>query len=241
MQNPRAMRTELHRADSRGRSKLDWLQARHTFSFADYRDENRVRFGLLRVINDDLIQPGGGFGMHPHANMEIVTIPLSGALRHEDSMGNTQEIRAGEVQIMSAGSGLLHSEFNASHTESANILQIWVFPKLRDIAPRYDQKTFSADERQNRLQNIVSPDAADGSVSINQDAWFWRGDFDAGERFSYRPRQVENGIYLFVIDGSVRVGDANLNARDGLAFAEPGSLEVTINESSQLIVMDVPI
>lgn len=241
------MNFTLHSADSRGQSRFDWLDARHTFSFGEYRDAERVRFGLLRVINDDLIRPAGGFGMHPHANMEIVTIPLSGELRHEDTLGNVRHIRAGEVQIMSAGTGLLHSEFNASERETANILQIWVFPKRRDIEPRYEQKNFPVGERHNRLQNIAAPDPAEGGVVINQDAWFWRGDFDAGENVSYRARRAGNGIYLFVIDGSVTVGPHTVNARDGLAIAAAEDdkshrieLQLTTDTASQLLIMDIP-
>ncbi len=231
----------IHQADSRGRSDLGWLQGRHTFSFAEYRDPNRTRFGLLRVINDDVIQPSGGFGTHPHDNMEIVTVPLSGELRHEDSMGNVQYIRAGEVQAMSAGSGLTHSEFNASDTEPANLLQIWVFPKARDIEPRYSQKAFAPEARHNRLQNIVSPHADDEGVLINQDAWFWLGDFDAGEQLVYNRKRPENGIYLFVIEGGVTTSGEVLGNRDGFALADNRQLDVAINRDSKLLIMDVPL
>ena len=234
------MQTVVHQADTRGRGEHGWLSSRHTFSFAGYRDPERVRFGLLRVVNDDIVAPSMGFETHPHENMEIVSIPLSGELRHEDSMGNTHHIRAGEVQIMSAGTGLTHSEFNASAEEPVNFLQIWVFPKLRDIEPRYDQKAFSAADRVNQLQNIVSPDGADGGVAINQDAWFWLGDFAAGHEDSYVVRADANGAYIFVIDGAAEIAGEHLQRRDGIGIRGAGRIDINATEDTQLLIMDVP-
>jgi len=234
------MNKTLHRADTRGAAEHGWLSSRHTFSFADYQDHERTRFGLLRVINDDVVHPSGGFGTHPHENMEIVSVPLEGELRHQDSMGNTQHIRAGEVQIMSAGTGITHSEFNASDSADVKFLQIWVFPKERDIEPRYDQKLFTAEERANRLQVVVSPDATDAGVRINQDAWFVRGDFRAGEGGRYDVKKPGNGVYLFVIEGSVDVAGESLERRDGLGIEAVADFEFAATADSQLLFIEVP-
>jgi len=234
------MKNTLHKADTRGVAEHGWLSSRHTFSFAEYRDPNRVRFGLLRVINDDVVQPGMGFGTHPHENMEIISIPLTGELRHHDSMGNTQHIKAGEVQLMSAGTGLTHSEYNGSDSELVNFLQIWVFPKERDIEPRYDQKLFSADERQGHFQNVVSADKNDGGVWINQDAWFFLGDFKVEKASSYSIMKPGNGVYFFVIEGSVSVAGEKLSRRDGLGIEGASSIDFDATEDCQLLVMEVP-
>ncbi len=234
------MKKTLHKADTRGVAEHGWLSSRHTFSFAEYRDPNRVRFGLLRVINDDVVQPGMGFGTHPHENMEIITIPITGELRHHDSMGNTQHIKAGEVQLMSAGTGLTHSEYNGSDSELVNFLQIWVFPKERDIEPRYDQKLFSADERQGYFQNVVSADKNDGGVWINQDAWFSLGDFKVEKASSYSIMKPGNGVYFFVIEGSVSVAGEKLSRRDGLGIEGASSIDFDATEDCQLLVMEVP-
>ncbi len=231
----------LHKADTRGVAEHGWLSSRHTFSFAEYRDPERIRFGLLRVINDDVVQPSMGFGTHPHENMEIISIPLAGELRHQDSMGNTQIIKAGEVQIMSAGTGIRHSEYNGSESEDVNFLQIWVLPEAQDIEPRYDQKLFSADERQGRFQNIVSPDENDGGVWINQQAWFWLGDFKAGQSDAYTIKRGENGAYFFVLEGAVAVADEQLERRDGIGIEGAASIEVEATGDCQLLVMDVPV
>jgi hypothetical protein len=198
-------------------------------------------FGLLRVINDDVVQPDMGFGTHPHENMEIISIPLTGELRHHDSMGNTQHIKAGEVQIMSAGTGLTHSEYNGSDSEPVNFLQIWVIPKERDIEPRYGQKLFSADERQGQFQNVVSPDMNDGGVWINQDAWFWLGDFKAGQSDTYTVKRAANGAYFFVLDGAVAIAGEQLERRDGIAIEDVANVDFEATGACQLLVMDVPI
>jgi len=235
------MKKTVHKADTRGVAEHGWLSSRHTFSFAEYRDPERMGFGLLRVINDDVVQPDMGFGTHPHENMEIISIPLTGELRHHDSMGNTQHIKAGEVQIMSAGTGLTHSEYNGSDSEPVNFLQIWVFPKERDIEPRYDQKLFSADERQGQFQNVVSPDKNDGGVGINQDAWFWLGDFKAGQSDTYTVKRAANGAYFFVLDGAVAIAGEQLQRRDGIAIEDVANVDFEATGACQLLVMDVPI
>lgn len=231
----------LHKADTRGVAEHGWLSSRHTFSFAEYRDPERIRFGLLRVINDDVVQPSMGFGTHPHENMEIISIPLAGELRHHDSMGNTQIIKAGEVQIMSAGKGIRHSEYNGSESEDVNFLQIWVLPEAQNIEPCYDQKLFSADERQGRFQNIVSPDENDDGVWINQQAWFWLGDFKAGQSDAYTIKRGENGAYFFVLEGAIAVADEQLERRDGIGIEGAASVDVIATEDCQLLVMDVPV
>ena len=235
------MKKTLHKADTRGVAEHGWLSSRHTFSFAGYHDPERMRFGLLRVINDDVVQPGMGFGTHPHENMEIISIPITGELRHQDSMGNIQRIKAGEVQIMSAGTGITHSEYNGSESEPVNFLQIWVLPKERDIEPRYDQKLFSRDQRQGRFQNVVAPDQNDGGVWINQDAWFWLGDFEAGQSDTYTIKRAGNGAYFFVLEGAVTVASEQLERRDGLGIEDAASVDVVATEDCQLLVMDVPV
>ena len=235
------MKKTLHKADTRGVAEHGWLSSRHTFSFAGYHDPERMRFGLLRVINDDVVQPGMGFGTHPHENMEIISIPITGELRHQDSMGNIQRIKAGEVQIMSAGTGITHSEYNGSESEPVNFLQIWVLPKERDIEPRYDQKLFSRDQRQGRFQNVVAPDQNDGGVWINQDAWFWLGDFETGQSDTYTIKRTGNGAYFFVLEGAVTVASEQLERRDGLGIEDAASVDVEATEDCQLLVMDVPV
>ena len=236
------MRGILHKADTRGLADHGWLQSRHTFSFASYHDPERMGYGLLRVLNDDIVQPSMGFGTHPHENMEIVSIPLTGELRHQDSMGNTQHIRAGEVQIMSAGTGITHSEYNGSDSEIVAFLQIWVLPKFRNIEPRYGQQEFSRDHRKNNFQIVVSPDKdnSDGAIWINQDAWFLLGDFDTGQTGDYRIKREGNGAYFFVIEGAVTIADQQLERRDALGIGDATNVDFKIAEDCQLLVIDVP-
>ena len=235
------MKKTLHKADTRGVAEHGWLSSRHTFSFAGYHDPERMGFGLLRVINDDVVQPSMGFGAHPHDNMEIISIPLAGKLRHEDSMGNVQEIKAGEVQIMSAGTGITHSEYNGFDSEDVNFLQIWVIPEKRDIEPRYDQKKFSPDERQGQLQNVVSPERDDDGVWINQQAWFWLGDYKVGQSDTYTIRRPGNGAYFFVLEGAIAIAGEQLERRDGLGIEDAQSVDFEVNDNCQLLVMDVPV
>ena len=234
------MNTVIHRADSRGVADHGWLHSRHTFSFANYHDPERMGFGKLRVINDDIVKGGGGFGTHPHDNMEIISVPLSGALRHRDSMGNTHVIRQGDVQIMSAGSGLTHSEYNDSASAPVNFLQIWVMPRKRNIEPRYGQKAFEHADRHNRFQTVVAPEDDSDAVWINQDAWFSLGDFDAGRGGHCQARKPGNGLYLFVIEGQIEIAGQTLGKRDGIGIADAGKPDIRAVADSQLLLMDVP-
>ncbi|MCI0449752.1 MAG: pirin family protein [Chlorobi bacterium] len=234
------MKTTIHRANTRGFADHGWLKSSHTFSFAGYHNPERMRFGLLRVLNDDIVQPGKGFGTHPHDNMEIVSIPLSGSLAHKDSEGNEHIIKTGDVQIMSAGSGLYHSEYNASKNEPVNFLQIWVFPKLRNIKPRYDQKTFNFSERKKKLQTTVSPELNNGTLWINQDAYFSLGSFEAGTQNKYEIKRKGNGLYLFLIEGSIDVAEENLGKRDALGIEDIQSIEIKAVENSEILLIEVP-
>ncbi len=236
------MKGVLHKADTRGLADHGWLQSRHTFSFANYHDPERMGFGLLRVINDDIVQPSRGFDTHPHENMEIVSIPISGELRHQDSMGNSQHIREGEVQIMSAGTGITHSEYNGSDSKIVAFLQIWVLPKFQNIEPRYGQQLFSGTDRKNKFQIVVSPDKDnnDSAIWINQDAWFSQGDFDTGQTSSYRIKREGNGAYFFVIEGAVTIAGEQLQRRDAIGVEDVTKIDFKVAEDCQLLVIDVP-
>lgn len=234
------MKTTLHKANSRGNADHGWLNSHHTFSFASYHDPERVRFGLLRVLNDDIVQPGEGFGTHPHDNMEIISIPLKGALAHKDSTGNEHVINTGDVQIMSAGSGLYHSEYNASKKDEVNFLQIWVFPKERDIEPRYDQKSYNAEKIKNKFQLVVSPEKDNGSLWINQDAYFSLVNLEKGKDISYNINKKGNSVYLFLLEGSITSAGEKLDKRDGLGIEDIDEVTITANENSELLVIEVP-
>lgn len=234
------MKTTLHKADSRGKADHGWLNSHHTFSFASYHNPSRVRFGLLRVLNDDIVQPGEGFGTHPHDNMEIISIPLKGALAHKDSTGNEHVIHTGDVQIMSAGSGLYHSEYNASQTDEVNFLQIWIFPKERDIEPRYDQKTYNADDRKNKFQLVVSPDKNNGSLWINQDAYFSLVNLEKGKDVTYNINKKGNIVYLFLISGSIDAAGEKLDERDGLGIEGIDEVSITAGKDTELLAIEVP-
>jgi redox-sensitive bicupin YhaK (pirin superfamily) len=233
------MNKNIHKSDSRGSADYGWLQSRHSFSFSSYHNPQRMGFGKLRVINDDIVQPGGGFGTHPHDNMEIISVPLSGALRHQDSMGNVHTIREGEVQIMSAGRGLTHSEFNDSDTEAVNFLQIWILPKQLDIEPRYGQQAFAASERRNRFQTVVSPDGEAQSVVINQDAWLSLGDFDTGQSSVYKLHRAGNGVYLFVIDGDLDIEAESLTRRDAIGLEGMEKISFGTASGCRLLLIEV--
>ena len=234
------MKTTLHKADSRGKADHGWLNSNHTFSFASYHKPERVRFGLLRVLNDDIVQPGEGFGTHPHDNMEIISIPLKGALAHKDSTGAEHVINTGDVQIMSAGSGLYHSEYNASKKDEVNFLQIWIFPKERDIEPRYDQKTYIVDERRNKFQLVVSPEKDNGSLWINQDAYFSLVNLEKGKDVSYNINKKGNSVYLFLLEGSITAAGEDLGKRDGLGIEDTDEVTISANENSELLLIEVP-
>jgi hypothetical protein len=234
------MKSILHKAADRGSADYGWLKPNYYFSFSNYHHPEKVHFGLLRVLNDDFIAGGGKFPTHPHDNMEIVTIPFTGALHHKDSTGGEGIIKAGDVQIMSAGSGVQHSEANASQTESVTLFQIWVFPKLRNITPRYDQRTFNTNERINQWQVIVSPNEADTALWINQDARFSLTTIEAGKTIRYENAFAGNGVYLVVINGSVKVDDIALGKRDALGIYDTDTFTVTASEDAELLAIEVP-
>jgi redox-sensitive bicupin YhaK (pirin superfamily) len=233
------MKTVFHKAGERGRVNFGWLDSHHSFSFGHYHDPNKIHFGALRVLNDDTVSAGGGFGTHPHDNMEIVSIPLHGDLEHKDSTGTEAVIRQNDVQIMSAGTGIQHSEKNHNAGEEVKFLQIWVIPKERNIKPRYDQKTFKPDDRLNKLKVVVAPDN-DDAVWINQDAWFSLGKFDKQHTESYQIKKAGNGVYVFVLEGQVRIGEHKLNKRDALGVWETGSIELSIEDSAEVLLIEVP-
>ena len=236
----RLQHKEIHKADSRGSANISWLEAKHTFSFADYYDPKRIHFGVLRVLNDDIIAPSKGFGTHPHDNMEIISIPISGSLKHKDIMGNEAIIKQGEVQVMSAGSGITHSEFNASDTDPVNLLQIWIIPKEKNVEPRYDQKDFSGSQKANTFQLVISPDGRDESLMIHQNAFFSLSTLEAGKQITYTPYAEENGLYLFVINGEVGIDNDILSSRDGAAFTTYSELILNAKTASRVLIMEVP-
>lgn len=231
----------IHQAATRGHADHGWLKSHHTFSFADYYNPDRMSFGALRVINDDFIEGAMGFGMHPHRDMEIITIPLEGALAHKDSIGTSSVIKKGEVQIMSAGTGIRHSEFNANQNDPVKLLQIWVMPEKMSVRPRYEQKEFSADARQNQLQLIVSPDGREGSVSINQKAFFSLSELDEDREITYQKKSEGNGIYIFLVKGKIEVNGEVLNVRDGLGIEAFEKLAIHSLEKSEILLMEVPV
>jgi redox-sensitive bicupin YhaK (pirin superfamily) len=231
----------IHTAQSRGHANHGWLDSYHTFSFANYYNPERIQFGALRVINDDSIDAGMGFGTHPHRDMEIITIPLEGALKHQDSMGTSSVIRKGEIQIMSAGTGITHSEFNASKDEQVKLLQIWVLPKKLSVKPRYEQKAFLHEDRKNKIQTVVSPDGRDGSVSINQDTFFSMTDLDQEQKVSYQCQHPGNGVYVFVIDGEIKLDGKTFKARDGVGIEAFNVIEIEALKNSEVLLMEVPV
>ncbi len=241
-ETPRIMaNTVLHKAATRGGADHGWLKAKHTFSFANYYDPQRMHFGVLRVLNDDRIAGGKGFGTHPHDNMEIITIPLSGTVAHKDSMGSSGTISPGEVQVMSAGTGVTHSEFNHKQDEELRLLQIWLFPNKRGVTPRYDQLKFEVKDRHNKFQQILSPKADDAGVWIHQNAWFHMGEFDKDFKTTYGLKDKSNGVYAFVIKGDVTVNGNALNERDGLGIWDVDQLDIQANSAgAELLLMEVP-
>lgn len=233
--------TVLHKADTRGHANHGWLDSRHTFSFANYYNPERMHFGALRVLNDDRVDPGMGFGTHPHDNMEIISIPLEGDLEHKDSMENVAVIRHGDIQVMSAGTGIFHSEFNKNKDRLTRFLQIWLFPNAKNVTPRYDQITLNINDRHNKLQQILSPDKNDEGVWIHQDAWFHMGRFDKDFVTEYKIRKQGNGVYVFVINGNVTIDDNALSARDGLGVWNTDKITLTADsQDAEVLIMDVP-
>ena len=236
------MKTKLFEANSRGNADHGWLKANFSFSFGNYYNPERVQFGMLRVLNDDTIAGGMGFGTHPHANMEIITIPLEGGLKHRDSMGNEGVIRFGEVQVMSAGTGIQHSEMNASQNETAKTLQLWVFPDEEDVIPRYDQKSFDIENQINTFVNIVSPkDKNDGNALwVYQQTFLNLGIFEKDTSISYKVNIPENGVYLFLIEGEIEVDNQILRTRDAMGIIDFEQFEIKINSKSKILLIEVP-
>lgn len=230
----------LHKADTRGKADHGWLQSFHSFSFANYYNPDRMHFGVLRVLNDDTVAPGRGFGTHPHDNMEIISIPLKGDLEHKDSMGNVAVIRNGDVQVMSAGTGIQHSEYNRNATEEVKFLQIWLFPNQKNVKPRYDQLTLDLKDRHNKLQQIISPNPDDAGVWIHQDAWFHLGQFDKGTSTEYSIKRKGNGLYVFVLSGEVSVAGQPLQARDGFGIWDTAQVSIKADADAEFLLMDVP-
>lgn len=235
------MNKVLHPAQSRGFADHGWLQSFHSFSFANYYNPQKMHFGVLRVLNDDEVAPGMGFGTHPHDNMEIISIPLSGELKHKDSMGNEAVITTGEIQVMSAGTGIQHSEFNASTSDPVKLLQIWLFPNKKNVTPRYDQIQLPDLAKQNELHQVLSPHAEDAGVWIHQNAWFHMGTFDAGTTQSYSLNDSRNGLYLFIIEGSIQIEGETLGARDSIGLSDFNEVSFTsVGASTRVLLMEVP-
>ncbi|MFY8020070.1 MAG: pirin family protein [Bacteroidia bacterium] len=232
--------TVYHPANSRGDANHGWLHSKHTFSFANYYNPERMHFGVLRVLNDDIVAPGMGFGTHPHDNMEIISIPLEGDLEHKDSMGNTQVIRHGDIQVMSAGTGIYHSEYNRNKDNQVKFLQIWVFPNKRNVTPRYDQISLQMADRHNRFQQILSPNTDDDGVWIHQDAWFHLGNFEKAKTTHYDLKKQDNGVYVFVLSGKLEINGQELNKRDGYGVWSTKSIEMKFHENAEVLLMEVP-
>jgi hypothetical protein len=234
------MKTILYKADSRGSADHGWLNAKHSFSFANYYDPERINFGALRVLNDDTIAGGKGFGTHPHDNMEIITIPFEGDLAHKDNMGNASVIKQGDVQVMSAGTGVYHSEFNNNPDSEVKLFQIWVFPNKRNVTPRYDQISIRDIAKENELYQILSPNKDDQGVWIHQDAWFYLGKFDKGKSETYSLKKDGNGVYLIVIDGEMEVEGQVLSTRDAIGIWDFEKIQIKALTDSQLLLMEIP-
>ena len=232
--------TVLHRASTRGHADHGWLNTHHTFSFANYRNPQRMNFGVLRVLNDDIIAGGRGFGMHPHDNMEIISIPIEGALEHKDSMGNTAVIKEGEVQVMSAGTGIYHSEYNKLTEREAKFLQIWLFPNKRGVTPRYDQVKLENIQIKNRFNQILSPFEDDQGVWIHQNAWFHLGEFDRSVRQNYELKLADNGVYAFIIEGKANMAGQDLGERDGFGIWNVKNFKIEASPGSRILLMEVP-
>ena len=234
------MKKSVIKSQTRGHANHGWLNAYHSFSFASYHNESRVHFGALRVLNDDTIGPGMGFGLHPHDNMEIITIPFSGAIEHSDSMGNNGIIKSGDLQVMSAGSGIQHSEFNHSKTEELKVFQIWLFPNKKNVTPRYDQRTLDVSQRNNKFQQVISPNENDEGSWIHQDAWFSMANMEKDLALNYDLKKNGNGIYLIVIEGEISVAEELLQKRDAIEISDATSIKIKASEKSEILLMDVP-
>ncbi len=230
----------IHRSITRGHANHGWLDSYHTFSFAQYYNPERMHFGVLRVLNDDIVAGGMGFGTHPHDNMEIISIPLKGDLMHKDNMGNTQVISEGDVQILSAGSGITHSEYNKNQNDKVNFLQIWIYPNKKNVSPRYDQYSFKKEDRKNKLQQVISPSKDDEGIWIHQDAWFHLGNFDNGVTTEYQLKKKGNGVYIFLLEGSIVIEDNVLQKRDGIGIWETDAIKINATTNSEFLIMEIP-
>jgi redox-sensitive bicupin YhaK (pirin superfamily) len=236
----KTMKSVLHKAGTRGHANHGWLDSHHTFSFANYYNPERMHFGVLRVLNDDIVTGGRGFGTHPHDNMEIVSIPLEGDLEHKDSMGNTTVIKQGDVQVMSAGTGVFHSEKNKNADEEVRFLQIWMFPNKKNVEPRYDQITLDAANGKSGLQQILSPDKNDEGVWVYQDAWWHMGNLKEGSEETYSLRRKGNGVYAFVLEGEVNISGQDLGKRDGYGVWDTDAITIRATKDAKVLLMDVP-
>lgn len=232
--------TIIHKAETRGHANHGWLNSKHTFSFANYHNPERMHFGALRVLNDDTVEAGMGFGKHPHDNMEIISIPLEGDLEHKDSMGNVSVIRHGDIQVMSAGTGIFHSEYNKNKDSRVKFLQIWVFPNKKNVTPRYDQITLNIADRHNKLQQILSPNPEDEGVWIHQNAWFHMGTFDKGIGTEYQIKAKGNGVYVFILKGDVTINEQVLSTRDGFGIWDVDSFSIKADSDAEILLMEVP-
>ena len=236
----KTMNTVLHKANTRGSANHGWLEVNHSFSFANYYNPDRMNFGVLRVLNDDKIAPSKGFGTHPHDNMEIISIPLEGALQHKDSMGNGAIVQHGDVQVMSAGTGIQHSEFNANDDQHVNLLQIWLFPNKKNIEPRYDQISIKDIEQKNEFYQVLSPNPDDQGVWIHQDAWFQLGEFDKEVCTNYKINKSGNGVYAFIIEGTAEIAGQALEKRDGFGIWNVEDFEIKADKNSRILLMELP-
>jgi len=237
----KTMNSVIHKANTRGHADHGWLKANHSFSFANYYNPDRMNFGVLRVLNDDSIAPNKGFGTHPHDNMEIITIPLEGDLQHKDNMGNGTVIKNGDIQVMSAGTGITHSEFNANNDSHCKLLQIWLFPNKKNVEPRYDQLEIESIFLKNKLNQILSPNEKDQGVWIHQNAWFHLGEYDKSIEENYKLKLTKNGVYVFVINGSVKIDDELLSSRDGMGLWNVDEFSISIEKGTKLLIMEVPL
>ena len=235
------MKKIFHASSTRGEANHGWLHAKHSFSFANYFDPKRIQFGALRVLNDDIIAPGMGFGSHPHDNMEIVTIPLEGALEHKDSMDNIGVIEADEIQVMSAGTGVFHSEYNKNKDKEVKVLQLWVLPKEKNVTPRYDQKSIKELKKPNTLYPIVTPDLNGPAMWIHQDAWFHMGDFNQSTEIEYKINKDGNGVYVFLIEGSAEIAGEAIKKRDALGIWETDNFILKMASNSRVLLIEVPV
>lgn len=234
------MNTVIHKAATRGHANHGWLNSHHTFSFANYHNPERMNFGVLRVLNDDMVSESQGFGTHPHRDMEIISIPLEGDLKHKDNMGNETIIKEGDIQVMSAGTGVMHSEYNNNPDKPVKFLQIWVIPNKQSVTPRYDQISLADIAKENKFYQVLSPNKEDEGVWIYQDAWFHIGKFTKGNSDDYQIKKAGNGVYVFVLEGEVEINGEKLSRRDGMGIWDTDQFTVTATEDARVLLMEVP-